>query len=143
MRDGIIRSQLLKSISNAVVKTFPKVYNATATIQVALDELVGRITDSDIIVIKTLVEKNIKKTHPVYTYVVKNFKRFWFKILEQENSQLGRIETNNILKISDIAKPIVIKMEDHAQSLNHIIRHNKRVHVARYNKIIVEYVATK
>jgi hypothetical protein len=70
VRDGIGRSQLLKSVSNAVVRVPPKPNNAKHTIKAVLDQLVGQVSEQDIATIETLVDKNIKRTHPVYAHMV-------------------------------------------------------------------------
>lgn len=70
LREGIIRSQLLKSVSDAVLRTPPRPDDAKKTIRAVLDELVGKLSEQDIAVIETLVDKNIKRTHPVYAHMV-------------------------------------------------------------------------
>jgi hypothetical protein len=71
MRDGIVRSQLLKSVSNAVLRTPPKPNNAKFTIKAVWDELINHLAEAEANTIQNLIEKHIKRTHPVYTHMVR------------------------------------------------------------------------
>ena len=70
MRDGIVRSQLLKSVSDAVVRTHPKPSNVEQTISAVNEQLIGYIAEADIKIIVSLLHKHITRNHPVYIHMV-------------------------------------------------------------------------
>ena len=70
MRDGIVRSQLLKTVSDTVVNKPPKPHDSTYTIKAVMEELGAHLEADDVRTIKTMVEKHVKRTHPVYIHLV-------------------------------------------------------------------------
>ena len=94
---------------------------------------------------------------------VKRFKNFWVVVLKRQvksssssspadimakNADKDNIEggmslvsvhdTHNLLKLPDIAKPLVAEAEAQARKFAHIAAINKKVHITRYNEIITE-----
>jgi hypothetical protein len=73
---------------------------------------------------------------------VRNFKSFWFETLKQEGKQLGAFVPANTLKVPDLARDMVKETEKHARSFNAVVMLNKKVHVARYNIIMVDCISS-
>ena len=73
---------------------------------------------------------------------MRNFKSFWFETLKQEGKQLGAFVPANTLKVPDLARDMVKETEKHARSFNAVVMLNKKVHVARYNIIMVDCISS-
>ena len=76
MGDSVERSQLLKTVSNTVVNMPPKPHDATHTITAVVAALAAHLVADDVKSIKTMIEKNIKRNHPVYVQLV-SLARSW------------------------------------------------------------------
>ena len=72
---------------------------------------------------------------------VRKFENFWFEVLKLNGLPLGDFHSASLLKLPDIAKPIISKSMKQAQRLLEIAALNRKVHVTRYNKIIGDCVA--
>ena len=72
MLDGIMRSQLLKTVSDTVMSMLPRPGDATHCIKAVTGalSLSAFLTAADIRSIQTLVEKHVRKDHPVYVQLV-------------------------------------------------------------------------
>ena len=54
---------------------------------------------------------------------------------------LSTFDASNLIKLPDLARPLLEETEKQARRLAHMATINKRVHVARYSKIIRDCLA--
>lgn len=70
VKDKNVCAQLLASITDLVLKNPPKPTNPARVIKLIMDELSPHVEETDLYTIRTLIEKHVQRTHPVYEHMV-------------------------------------------------------------------------
>jgi hypothetical protein len=135
-RDGIIRSQNIKNINNIII-------NSKNNIKLITDNLLEFMNKKQVNLINNLINKHIQKSHPVYMFIVSILKNIWFKYLKKGSPLFNyeiEAETRGITRISDPIIKIINKNLEFAKILMNITNLNKKVHIQRYNKFIIDNI---
>mmetsp|Transcript_23312 Transcript_23312/g.58437 ORF Transcript_23312/g.58437 Transcript_23312/m.58437 type:complete len:1029 (+) Transcript_23312:225-3311(+) len=128
IQDLAVRAKLFKEVQDIVIKNPPKPNAPRVTIRLVMNALQGHVDQAKL---ETILDKNVKRSSAVHAAMKKIFKKVWYHLIKDK-------EVHPSCNVPECARPLLAEVSKHASSLAAVALHNKKVHVTRYNPIIIK-----
>ena len=127
------RDAIMQEVLKALEVTPPKRYESSEAVEAVVEAL--PLDDHDLATLKGFMENHVKEDHAVYKELVRLFRRFWLATLK------GEEPSEESLRLPASAKKVCEDLHKYASDMKSMVALNLKVHVSRYNQVIMECLA--
>jgi hypothetical protein len=137
LRSNISWNHVLEGVRYIVLRTPPNPSAPQRTIELVMRFLTKFIVADKIAGVQSVLEKNVVKTSTVYLPMTRVITRIWFSAIKHEGNSL--LEPQFVAPCARFLLPVV---EMHSAALTAMAQLNRKVHVMRYNDMILRAANT-